>query len=154
METTQAKTPGRRNLYLAGGLVVAIVLLLVGRSCAPSGATQQVGQSAPAGEPKVLSGPTTTAPPVSTTSRPAIDPLAGLGSPVNSTALALVGTDYAARLELARRFAETMQRYSATGCQVFIGADAIGIWELSTQQGAAHPVPVLAACPWPAAPKP
>ena len=128
--------------YAAGAVAVGILLLLIGRSCAPTtgGAAQKPGVS-------ILTGPTTTMP-STTTARPAIDPLSGLGSPVNSTALAIVGPDYAARLELAKRVQELINRYAVTGCQVFIGGNATGEWELSTVWGASHPVPVFVACPF------
>lgn len=116
---------------------VAVTALLVGRSCTKSGAAP-----APAYQPATVTAPTTTT--------PRIDPLSGLGGPLNPTASALVGLDYTARLELSRRVNETLARIApGTTCSLFLGSNAAGEWELSGQWGAAHPVPLIAACPFP-----
>ena len=118
---------------------VAVTALLVGRSCTKSGAAP-----ASAYQPAVVTVPTT--------SPPRIDPLSGLGGPLNPTASALVGADYTSRLELARRITETLQRSpTATTCGLYLGSDPAGVWEVSAQFGPAHPVPLIAACPYPPA---
>lgn len=127
----------RKTIAFAGGALLAGVLLT--RACAAdSGA-----QAATPVQPQVLSGPTTT---TSTVPAPTVDPLVNLGQ-LTPTAAALVGPDFDARRELARRAAETMTNTGRDQCALVIGATVGGSWELSTTPGVAHPVPVFAGCP-------
>ncbi|MGD9755455.1 MAG: hypothetical protein AB7W59_31070 [Acidimicrobiia bacterium] len=126
----------RKTIAAAAGCLLAGVLLT--RACAgDSGA-----QAAPVA-PQVLSGPTTT---TSTVPAPSVDPLVNLGQ-LTPTAAALVGPEFDARRELARRAAETMTNTGRDQCALVIGATVGGSWELSTTAGVAHPVPVFAGCP-------
>lgn len=122
------------------GAVCGIGLVfLVGRGCTPP--------SKPAGAAAVV--PTMPASAAPTTEAPRIDPLSGLGGPLNPTAAALIGPDYSSRLEAARRVNELQARQPGlTTCGIFVGAALDQTWELSAVQGPAHPVPLLAACPW------
>ena len=128
-----------------GPVLAAVLVTVAGVRACSTPATQAQERTAPT----ILSGPTTTTAPTVATARQLIDPLSGLGGPLNPTAAAIVGPTYEARLELARRLTESQQRYVVPLCGLFIGADATGTWEVSTVHGPAHPVPVLGACPWP-----
>lgn len=118
----------------AGGAALLVLVLVLARTAG--------GDEPAATAPLVLSGPT------STTEAPAVDPLANLGV-LNPTAAALVGPDIDARRELARRASEVMTTAGRDQCSLVLGATQGGSWELSTNLGPAHPVPLFAGCPWP-----
>lgn len=129
----------RKTIGLAAGALLAGALLM--RACGgESGA-----QAATPVQPQVLSGPTTT---TTTTPVATVDPLVNLGQ-LTPTAAALVGPEFDARRELARRASETMTNTGRDQCALVIGATVGGSWELSTTPGVAHPVPVFAGCPAP-----
>lgn len=126
----------RTTILIAVGCVLGTGLLV--RTCAapPAASSSNV--------PQVLSGPTTT----TTAPPPPIDPLANLGQ-LGPTAAALVGPEWDARRELARRASEVMTQTGRDQCALLIGATIGGSWELSITYGPAHPAPVFAGCPWP-----
>lgn len=122
-----------------GAALLATVLIVWHPWSRGAGAEQ-----APAGaQPIELSGPTTT-------TGPRVDPLGNLGL-LNPTAAAMVGMDFEARREVARRASDLMANYGASPCAIVIGSAPDGSWELSIRWDNAHPVPLLASCPWPPA---
>src|SRR4051794_15313329 len=122
------------------GAALLAVTLSVWRPWSRGAAAEQ----APAGaQPIELSGPTST-------SGPRVDPLGNLGL-LNPTAAAMVGADYEARPEVARRASDLMANYGASPCALVIGSAPDGSWELTIRWDNAHPVPLLASCPWPPA---
>ena len=132
-------TLDRPTMIRAGAAAGATLLALVLLAVSIAGG----GEPAAATAPMVLSGPT------STTPAPSVDPLANLGV-LNPTAAALVGPDLDARRELARRASEVMTTAGRDQCSLVLGATQGGSWELSTNLGPAHPVPLFAGCSWPA----
>lgn len=128
----------RKSLAFAGGALLVGVLLT--KACAGSSGAQD---NVPV--PQVLSGPTTT---TTTTPAPTVDPLVNLGQ-LTPTAAALVGPEFDARRELARRASEAMTNTGRDQCALVIGASVGGAWELSTSWGPAHPVVVFTGCPIP-----
>lgn len=115
-----------------GALLVGVVLAAtMGRADA----------STPSSAPVLLSGPTTT-------TTPAIDPTSNLGL-LSPTAAALIGPEYDERRELARRASEVMTASGIGQCGLFLGAPVAGEWEVSSLFGVAHPVPLMAGCPFP-----
>lgn len=139
-DTTDLKTKitnNRKTIAVAAGCLLAGVLLTKG--CA----TDSGAQAAPV--PQVLSGPTTT---TTTAPAPTVDPLVNLGQ-LTPTAAALVGPEFDARRELARRASEAMTNTGRDQCALVMGATVGGAWELSTSWGPAHPVVVFTGCPIP-----
>lgn len=139
-DTTDLKTKitnNRKTIAVAAGCLLGGALLM--RACGGESGAQ------PAPVPQVLSGPTTT---TSTVPAPTVDPLTNLGV-LTPTAAALVGPEFDARRELARRASEVMTNTGRDQCALLIGATVGGSWELSISYGPAHPVPVFAGCPIP-----
>lgn len=140
-DTTDLKTKltnNRKTIAVAAGCLLAGVLLT--RACATDSGAQSVPPA-----PQVLSGPTTT---TTTAPAPTVDPLTNLGV-LTPTAAALVGPEFDARRELARRASEVMTNTGRDQCALVIGATVGGSWELSISYGPAHPVPVFTGCPIP-----
>ena len=85
--------------------------------------------------------------PTTTTPTPRLDPLAAYSKPLAPVAMALVGSAYEDKAELARRMNELFGT-GLTECGVFIGSDGVS-WSVSAVWSAGHPSPVFSGCPWP-----
>src|SRR5687767_13366250 len=108
--TSGSSRPGWVNdkrIWIGAALLATVLLLW-----RPWAGDKSAAQPPP--QPLELSGPTST-------TAPRVDPLGNLGL-LNPTAAAMVGQDFEARREVARRASDLMANYSASPCALVIGS--------------------------------